>query len=341
MVRAWAARKPWAGRGGPEPGRGPVAGGAGRAGGDGEALFTEAFLAQLRGLSVQSRSTLSAGLVGEHRSRRRGSSPEFADFKRYSPGDDFRRIDWNTYARLDTLFVRMSEVTTELDIHLLIDASASMDWRGGTSGPTKLAYARRLAGTIGYVALWHFDRVALTPFGADTAAPFGPAQGRNQAVPLLRFAGAIRASGTTDVARVLSEYGHRRRRPGILILISDLLSGDPEDLVTALRWYRAHGWHTSVLQVLDPAELDPAAMLAPSAGGRPVAAELVDVEDGGRLRVVPGEAVLADYRASMGAWLEGLEAVCRGEHVEYIRLQTDWPLETLVAKLLRERGILG
>ncbi|MEJ7761997.1 MAG: DUF58 domain-containing protein [Thermomicrobiales bacterium] len=314
-------------------------GGAGFGGGDGEPLFTEAFLAQLRRLTVQSRSTLSAGLVGEHRSRRRGSSPEFADFKRYSPGDDFRRIDWNTYARLDTLFVRMSEVTTELDIHLLIDASASMDWRGGEAGPTKLAYAQRLAGTIGYVALWHFDRVALTPFGAETAVPFGPAQGRNQAVPLLRFAGAIQGGGTTDVARVLSEYGHRRRRPGILVLISDLLSGDPEDLVTALRWYRAHGWHASVLQVMDPAELDPAAMLA--AGGRSGAAELVDVEDGGRLLVVPGEAVLARYRASMGTWLASLESVCREEHVEYVRLQTDWPVETLVAKLLRERGILG
>ena len=323
----------------------PVVGidrGTGFGGGDGDPLFTEAFLAQLRRLTVQSRSTLSAGLVGEHRSRRRGSSPEFADFKRYSPGDDFRRIDWNTYARLDTLFIRMSEVTTELDIHLLLDASASMDWRGGEAGPTKLTYAQRLAGTIGYVALWHFDRVALTPFGTETAVPFGPAQGRNQAVPLLRFAGAVRGGGTTDVARVLSEYGHRRRRPGILVLISDLLSGDPEDLVTALRWYRAHGWHTSVLQVLDPTELDPEAMLAGSLGGRATAPfELVDVEDGGRLRVAPGEAVLASYRASMTAWLGSLEAVCREEHVEYIRLQTDWPLETLVAKLLRERGILG
>ncbi|MGI8643443.1 MAG: DUF58 domain-containing protein, partial [Thermomicrobiales bacterium] len=65
------------------------------------AIFTEAYLARLRRLSVLSRSTLSAGLVGEHRSRRRGASPEFADFKRYSPGDDFRRIDWNIYGRLD------------------------------------------------------------------------------------------------------------------------------------------------------------------------------------------------------------------------------------------------
>ena len=86
-------------------------------------LFDEELLARLRRLSMLSRTTLAEGLAGEHRSRRRGASPEFADFKSYSQGDDFLRIDWNTYARLDGLFVRLSEVTTELTVHGLLDAS--------------------------------------------------------------------------------------------------------------------------------------------------------------------------------------------------------------------------
>src|SRR5688500_150515 len=102
-----------------------------------EILLDEATLARLRRLSLVVGRARTEGLAGEHRSRRRGTSPEFADFKRYSQGDDFRRIDWNTYARLDSLFVRLSEVTTELSVHFLLDSSASMDWRGSDDRPDR------------------------------------------------------------------------------------------------------------------------------------------------------------------------------------------------------------
>src|SRR4051812_9040886 len=94
-----------------------------------ETIFSEELLNRLRRLTLISRKSIAEGLAGEHRSRRRGSSPEFADFKSYSQGDDFRRIDWNIYGRLDEVFVRLSEVTTELTVHVLLDASNSMDWR--------------------------------------------------------------------------------------------------------------------------------------------------------------------------------------------------------------------
>ena len=96
-----------------------------------KSLLDEQTLARLRRLSLVAGRARTEGLAGEHRSRRRGASPEFSDFKRYAQGDDFRRIDWNTYDRLDGLFVRLSEVTTELSVHILLDCSASMDWSGG------------------------------------------------------------------------------------------------------------------------------------------------------------------------------------------------------------------
>ena len=92
--------------------------------GDGESLLDERALARLRRLSLVAGRARTEGLAGEHRSRRRGASPEFSDFKRYSQGDDFRRIDWNTYARLDGIFMRLSEVTTDLSVHFLLDSSA-------------------------------------------------------------------------------------------------------------------------------------------------------------------------------------------------------------------------
>ena len=110
----------------------------------GDILLDERTLARLRRLSLVAGRARTEGLAGEHRSRRRGTSPEFADFKRYAQGDDFRRIDWNTYARLDGLFVRLSEVTTELSVHFLLDSSASMEWRGADDRPTKFMLARRL-----------------------------------------------------------------------------------------------------------------------------------------------------------------------------------------------------
>src|SRR5215211_6221286 len=185
-----------------------------RSAGHEDELFTEELLARLRRLVMISRKSIAEGLAGEHRSRRRGSSPEFADFKSYSQGDDFRRIDWNIYGRLDEVFVRLSEVTTELSVHVLLDASNSMDWRSDDRFPTKFTYARRFAGSICYISLWHFDRVVISPFGRELGAPFGPSQGRSHVVPMLQYLSRLEPLGQTDVATSVDRYVRARRRPG-------------------------------------------------------------------------------------------------------------------------------
>ncbi len=303
-------------------------------------LFDEALLGRLRRLTLLSRASLAEGLAGEHRSRRRGASPEFSDFKSYSQGDDFRRIDWSTYARLDGLFVRLSEVTTEFDVHVLLDASNSMAWRGTGDVPTKFAYARRAAGALGYVALWHFDRLTVAPFGATLAPRFGPAQGRSHAVPLLRYLERLPPLGGTDLPSVLDAYAHARRRPGILLLVSDLLSGEPTQVTQVLRDLRGRGWQTTVVHTLDPAELEPGGMLG-TGGGRASLAELVDVEGGERLRLTPTDGLLDRYRAAVGAWLAETESACAADGVDYVRLMTDWPFETIVLRLLHDRGVVA
>jgi uncharacterized protein (DUF58 family) len=305
--------------------------------GDQEHLFDEALLAQLRRLVLASRRTIAEGLAGEHRSRRRGSSPEFADFKSYSQGDDFRRIDWNTFARLDDLFVRLSEVTTEFNVHLLLDASDSMEWSGHPRLPTKFFYARRTAGAIGYISLWHFDRVVVAPFGATLGHRFGPSQGRAHIVPLLRYLEDLRPLGGTDLAGVLATYARAHRRPGVLLIVSDLLSGEPADLAAALRDLRARGWQTTVVHLVDPIELSPTA----SDGDRPEASELIETESGRRLRLTPTPAVVARYREAIEGWLSEIEAACTAELTDYLRLQTDWPLETIVLRVLHERGVVA
>ena len=323
----------------------PTAAGRGRGASDGP-LFDEELLGRLRRLVLLSGRARAEGLAGEHRSRRRGASPEFADFKSYSQGDDFRRIDWNTYARLNGLFVRLSEVTTELSVHVLLDASSSMDWRGDAEAPTKLTYARRVAGTIGYVALWHFDRVTIAPFGETLATPFGPVQGRSQIVPMLRYLDGLEALGRTALIATVDRYVRVRRRPGFLVLVSDLLSGEPAELREILRELRSRGWQAVVIHVLDEAEVAPALAARYLAGDGPGGtsrppAELLEVESEERLRLTPSDGVLARYAAAIEAWLVETEAACRDENAIYVRLLTGWDFEQVVVGLLHRHGVVA
>jgi uncharacterized protein (DUF58 family) len=114
-------------------------------------------------------------------------------------------------------------VTTELNVHILLDASDSMDWRASLATDTKLRYACRVVGALGYVALWHFDRLTIAPFGAGLGAPYGPSQGRAHIVPMLTYLERLRPLGPTALTATLDRYARARRRPGLLLIVSDLL----------------------------------------------------------------------------------------------------------------------
>ncbi|MFL5758612.1 MAG: DUF58 domain-containing protein [Thermomicrobiales bacterium] len=307
---------------------------------DDETLFNEDLLGRLRRLTLISRKSIAEGLAGEHRSRRRGSSPEFADFKSYSQGDDFRRIDWNIYGRLDEVFVRLSEVTTELTVHVLLDASNSMDWRSDERLPTKFTYARRFAGSLCYISLWHFDRVVIVPFGTELGTAFGPAQGHAHVTPMLHYLTNLQPLGATDLVSTLDHYVRARRRPGILVLVSDLLSGEPAELKEALRVLRGRGWQAIIAHVVDSAELAPREIIAEEPSGRSRPAELVEIELGDRLRLTPTQQVLARYESAVKDWLSQIERVCEEEDADYLRLETSWPFETIVLRMLYRQGVL-
>ena len=311
----------------------------------GDLLLDERTLARLRRLSLVAGRARTEGLAGEHRSRRRGASPEFADFKRYSQGDDFRRIDWNTYARLDGLFVRLSEVTTELSVHFLLDSSASMDWRGNDDRPTKFMTARCLTGALAYIALWGFDRVSIVPFSEAPGKPYGPVQGRSQVIPLLRHLQRMQPIGGTALTPVIDAYAHGRSRRGLLFLVSDLLSGEPEELQAALHELRARGWQTAVLQIVDEAEIAAGAasdwLTREDDGIGVTSLELVDRESGETLRLAPDDDLVARYAAGVRVWLEALEAACAAEQAAYARVTTDWGVDEPTMALLHQRGIVA
>ncbi len=289
-------------------------------------LLDEAFLRRLERLQLRSRRSFTHGIAGEHRSIRRGASPEFADYKPYTPGDDFRRVDWNIYARMGEMFVRLSEVNIDLAVHLLVDRSRSMDW----GEPNKFLYAKRAAAALGYLALAGFDRVTVAPFVGEPGRTLGPLQGRSRAAGLFQFLAALPPDdGTTDLARTLRAYVNTSRRPGYLVLFSDLLSTTSMEQAFAILIER--GWQIVILHTLSPWELHPTLDSD---------VELEDAESGERIRIRPTTETFATYQQRFDAWLTEVEGYCKRYNITYVRVPTDIPFEELATRTLIAQGVL-
>ncbi|MGI8403680.1 MAG: DUF58 domain-containing protein [Thermomicrobiales bacterium] len=298
-------------------------------------LYDEALFSRLQHLVLQSQHLTSTGLTGEHRSRRRGLSPEFSDFKPYSPGDDFRRIDWKTYARFDELFVRESETTTEYDIHILVDTSPSMDWSADDEAVTKLRFALQIAGAIAYLSLWHFDRITIGSLNDLAGKPLGPIQGRNHILPVFRYLERLAPTGGKPMASSLLRYVHFRSRPGIVIAISDLLDDDLAELERTLQRLSARGWETCLLRIEDPAEVDPGRLLQDSSN-----LELADSESGNRLQIHGGARTTSSYLTDRHLWTSQLETLGKRQRTSYLAVRTDEPIESVVFSRLRSLGVV-
>jgi uncharacterized protein (DUF58 family) len=219
------------------------------------ALFPPSALRKLERLSLVVQRARAGVLKGERRSTRRGTSIEFADYRNYARGDDLRRIDWNVYARLERPFIKLLEEEEDLAVHVLIDASASMDY--GDGDLHKFLYAQRLAAALGYIALAAGDRLWLAGLRADVVSgEFGPARGRGHALGLLTFAEGLRPEGETDLDGALQDYVLRARRPGLAFLISDLLA--PGGFASGLSALQGRGYDAVVIHVLHDDEIEPA-----------------------------------------------------------------------------------
>src|ERR1700694_5920814 len=180
-----------------------------------QTLLDGAFARRLERLSLVSRKRFVGQGQGDRRSGRKGWSLKFADYRHAVEGDDPARVDWNIYSRTDTLFVRLYEEEEVLNVHLLVDASRSMDW----GEPSKLRYARRLAAALGYIALNASNRVFVWPLSAS-ATSYGPAWGRGRAGPMLAFLDDFKpaqaatpvlaaANATPDLEQAMSSFTSR------------------------------------------------------------------------------------------------------------------------------------
>lgn len=291
-----------------------------------DTLFDESFLRKLERLAILSRRAIAGRLQGERRSPKRGQSVEFADFRPYASGDDFRRIDWNAYARLERFFIKLFVEEEDLNVHLLIDTSRSMDW----GEPNKLWYAARAAAALGYIALAGLDRVTVTALGKanNEAGYFPPHRGKGQAFSLFSFISTLAAGGRADLAPRLRAYAATATLPGPCLLFSDLLDDGWSNGLSALA---GRGFEVTVVHILSPDELDP-----PLSGDL----KLLDAETGAEVEITADYDMLARYRAGLAAWQEELRLFCGARGMHYVPVETSLPFEELLFAWMRRQGVL-
>jgi uncharacterized protein (DUF58 family) len=287
-------------------------------------LFDEAFLRRLEQLELASHRLTAGRMKGERRSIRRGQSVEFADYRNYSTGDDLRQLDWNVYARLEKLFIKLFVEEEDVTVHVLVDASRSMDF----GEPNKLVFARRAAAALAYLGLAHLDRVSVAFLGDGRASTLRALRGKGRTLELFEFLSAPRRERATGLAEAAHDYASRLRGRGPLLLLSDLM--DPGYL-RALRDLAGTRCQLSVLHVLAPEELDPEV---------PPDARLVDNETGQGVEV-SGDADLNDrYRGRLAEWEQEIGAFVGRRGGAYVTVPTDLDLTDLLFDVLRRRRVV-
>ncbi|HEU4918193.1 MAG TPA: DUF58 domain-containing protein [Candidatus Limnocylindrales bacterium] len=289
-------------------------------------VFDEAFLRQLERLLLLLRSPVRGGLKGGRRSVKRGQSVEFADYRDYTLGDDLRQLDWNVYARLERLFVKLFIEEEDVTITLLVDASASM----ASGRPEKLLFAKRAAAALGYIGLASEDRVAVSALGGRSSRRQTPLRGSGRVFRLLSNLSAIRpATGPTDLVAAARHAAAQLHGRGVVVLMSDLLDPAADRVIRELAATRSE---LIVLHVLSPDELDP-----PLEGDL----RLVDSESGEGVDVTADLATLDAYRTRLAEWKQGLADLAARRRASYVDLASDVPLNDLIFAELRRRRVLG
>jgi uncharacterized protein (DUF58 family) len=289
-------------------------------------VFDETFLRQLERLLLLMRSPVRGGLKGGRRSVKKGQSVEFADYRDYTLGDDLRQLDWNVYARLERLFVKLFVEEEDVTVTLLIDASASM----ASGQPQKLLFAKRAAAALGYIGLASEDRVAVSALSGRVARRRAALRGSGRVFRLLADLSAIEpADGPTDLVAAARHAGAQLHGRGVVVLLSDLLDPAADKVIRELA---ATGSELIILHVLSPDELDP-----PLEGDL----RLVDAETDERVDVTVDLATLDAYKGRLAAWKAAFADLAAKRQASYVDLASDVNLADLMFAELRRRRVLG
>src|SRR5216684_599944 len=295
-----------------------------------EPLFEPAFVRALESLTLAGRRVPSGRAAGQWRSRASGSSVEFSDYRTYSAGDEFRRIDWNAYARLERLFVRLYRAEEDLSLTVLLDTSASMAW--GT--PRKSRLAAQLAGALAFIALQSGDRVEIAACQDQGVVERLPnLRGEAATWPAWRMLERLdsQQDGTTDLNAALAASARYLRGAGLAVIISDLFS--PSGYQQGIDALLSRRQDVLLVHLLSPDEMEPPTDLIGEW-------RLLDSESSAPVEATITPSVLRAYRRLLASFSNEAADFCRRRGIVYLQLRSDVRLQDVLVRTFRTAGIL-
>jgi uncharacterized protein (DUF58 family) len=288
-------------------------------------LLTPDLLRRLEQFQLLAARRAKSSSKGERRSKARGQSVEFADYRNYVAGDDLRYLDWNLFGRLERLFLKLYEEERELPVRIFLDCSESMNF----GDPRKFDFARQVAAAIGYVALCGFDRVTVAPFPNEgenvaTAGALRAVRGRKSSLQFFENITKLQCGGAVTFNEALRRGALEARQAGVAVVLTDFL--DPSGYDKGLTALVGRGFHVNAVQILSPDELSP---------GTYGDLKLIDAESGGIQEVTFGKFRLNAYQQTVQNFVQKLREFCASRGISFFSVSSAARLEDLLLKQLR------
>lgn len=287
-------------------------------------LFDSDFLTKLEYLSLISRRVFRGSLLAQRRTMQRGGGVEFSDHRDYTPGDDFRYLDWNVYARHGHLLLKRFQEEEDLHVYLFLDCSRSM----GYGSPPKFDLARQVAAALAYIALADLDRISVIAYADRILDSFPLTRGKARILSLLQFLERVELAGTdTDLAATATNFVHRDQRRGLAVVISDLF--DPKGFERGFDILRHRGYEPHVIQLFDPKEADPRLL-----GD----VELQDIENNSLRKVTITERNLRAYQKVFTDFQQSIQKYCRTYGIGCSQTDNQVAFDDLILRMMRQAG---
>lgn len=257
---------------------------------------------------------------------------EFADYRVYEPGDDLRHVDWNIYARLGKLFIKLFHADEGLPLAVLVDTSRSMAF----GSPTKLMCAKQIAAALGYIALAHTDSVAVYTCAERLLVALPPVSSASQFSRLMRVLTGVSAEGKTRLTECLKQLPMYQRHPCAVVVLSDFL--DPDGYERGFTLLTGRGFALTAIHLISPEEVNPQVSLEHASTGADWL--VTDAETGETRAVTLNPELLSQYQSQQAAFSENLRLFCRDQGIGYAQLESGTPIEPFILHELHRTGLI-
>lgn len=283
------------------------------------------FFSRLDNLELRAKGIVEGFLHGLHRSPFVGFSVEFASHREYAQGDDLRHVNWKLFARSKKLYVKEFDAETNMNLHLLVDISGSMEC--SSKGVSKLAYGTSLAAALAHLALKQHDAVGITLFADEVVAHLEPRAKPHQLDEILRVIATTKSRPRSDASRALHQAAELCSHRGMVAIISDFFDEMPA-IVRGFDQLRYRQHEVLAFQIWDPWERD-----------LPLDGNICFTDLESRQEITThAEGVREKYLAAVNDWRQQLHQACLNRGIDHVECTTDDPLDRALVDYLVRRS---